>query len=239
MTVTSISNNFGSETITLKSHMTDRLVILDGVVHIDTANDAYLAAEQLEVDFSQAFTITESGISSAVLASGNGKDCFATVIKCRITGSSRLVMEKLPIYDGRENVRIYLNSAFVTPGIDSALSAAEPVALGIEDPEYKYMTGFGQYANTFDEQWGYLGGYFKRTVFQSGDEYSFRVNGFPEDADTFFPIFMSDSYSEDFLGTRIYPAHFAGGILTFTPECNIANDIQNEAFFSFFFVRGE
>ena len=220
MTVTSISNNFGSETITLKSHMTDRLVILDGVVHIDTANDAYLAAEQLEVDFSQAFTITESGISSAVLASGNGKDCFATVIKCRITGSSRLVMEKLPIYDGRENVRIYLNSAFVTPGIDSALSAAEPVALGIEDPEYKYMTGFGQYANTFDEQWGYLGGYFKRTVFQSGE-------------------FMSDSYSEDFLGTRIYPAHFAGGILTFTPECNIANDIQNEAFFSFFFVRGE
>ena len=239
MNITTIENNFGAQDIMLRAYLSERMVILEGIIPVDTSSTLYQSADSLVLTLDTEFPFRLSSMSAAVLASGDGMDCYATLLPCAIGQSRNLTLHKLPVYDGRENVRIYLNTAFSQPGVTALLGEGEPLPLTAKQDGTRTVPLMRHYTDRIEQEWAYLAGVFSEQSFRADRENSFTLEGFPEDIDTCLPIFTSDFDADRAPGTRIYAARLSSGVLTFNPGDINAYDRQREAFMSAFFVRGE
>ena len=79
--ITSTSTNFGVNPISLKSYDSAKIVVIQGMFKLDTANEDYLAAEQLKITFPDQ--------SASQAASQPQPSSFVRRMTCRVAPSSR------------------------------------------------------------------------------------------------------------------------------------------------------
>ena len=80
--ITSISTNFGVNPISFKCYDSAKIVVLHVMFTLDTANEEYLAAEQLEITFPDQFSASQP-------ANQTLPSLFARKMTCRAALSSR------------------------------------------------------------------------------------------------------------------------------------------------------
>lgn len=133
--ITSISTNFGMNQIALKCYDSAKIVVLQGSFIIDTNNEDYKNSEQLEIEFSSNFSIRNSKPTSAFIVCHKDNLQSGTIIKAQIQ-DNKLIIEKLPIYDGQGTVKIILASGFVSDADESLLSPASNSKITMSAKDY-------------------------------------------------------------------------------------------------------
>ena len=125
--ITSTSTNFGVNPISFKCYDSAKIVVLQGLFLLDTGNEDYLAAEQLEITFPDQFSIPDSKPTTAFLVCQKDDLQSGTIIKGQLQGN-KLILEKLSIYDGIGTVKVVLASGFVGEASEAQLS---PIPSGL------------------------------------------------------------------------------------------------------------
>lgn len=241
--ITAINNNFGAESFSLKCYNSPDIIVLEGVISIDPANENYLAAEQLEITFDTDFAHTDDNVSQCYLIAGNGVNTYGTTLKCRITGTNTLAIEKLSIFDDQENVRIMLGTAFIP-------SDSSVVLQTLKHTETRYFYQYHwdywelqHHINHFGEQWGCMAGITSRFSYKQGQD---NVMQFYDLADEYkniditIPMFYNDQYKNSNTPpyTQCRLIRFADGKMTLTgEEGSSTSKTQYPMFYSYFFVR--
>ncbi len=241
--ITAINNNFGAEPFSLKCYNSADIIVIEGVIPINAANENYLAAELLEITFDTDFAHTNGNVSQCYLICGNGLESYATTLKCWITGTNTLAIEKLPIFDSMENVRIMLGTAFIP-------SDSSVVLQSLEHTETRY---FYQYhwdywklmhnINHFGNEWGCMAGLTSRLSYSQGKDNVMQFYDLADefkDIDITIPMFYNDQYknSNTTPYTQCRLIRFAEGNMTLTGEEGTSTSkTQYPMFYSYFFVR--
>ncbi len=241
--ITAINNNFGAEPFTLKCHNSADIIVIEGVIPIDPANENYLAAQQLEITFDAEFAHTNGDVSQCYLISGSGIDMYATTLKCWITSTNTLAIEKLVIFDDRENIRIMLGTAFIPSG-----SAAILQTLKHTETRYFYQYHWDywellHHINHFGEKWGCMAGLTSRFSYSQGKDNVMQFYDLADeykDIDITIPMFYNDLYKNSNTAqyTQCRLIRFAEGKMTLTGEEGTGTSkTQYPMFYSYFFVR--
>ena len=82
--ITSISTNFGVNPISFKCYDSEIIVVLQGMCTLETANEDYLAAEQLEITFPDQFSIPANKPTNALLVCQKDDLQSGTIIKAQL-----------------------------------------------------------------------------------------------------------------------------------------------------------
>ena len=237
--ITSISNNFGASPITLKCHDSAKIVVLQGSLIIDTTNADYQAAEQLEITFPNQFSIRNSKPTTAFLVCQKDDYKSGTIVKAQIQ-LRKLIIEKLPIYDGQGIVTLILASGFVGEASEALLAPASSAKITMSGKDYTVTTSIGQYANCIKEQWGMFYLLMSSWSYMPGVENEYNITGLPSDICVDVPVFVNGSnYAIPGLDCAL--AHIENGKITFTGkgQAGQTKKYLSRAFMKFFFVRGE
>ncbi len=241
--ITAINNNFGAEPFSLKCHNSADIIILEGVITIDPANESYLVAEQLEITFDTDFAHTDGNISQCYLICGSGLEMYGTTLKCWITGKNTLAIEKLSIFDEIENVRIMLGTAFIPSGSAAILQTLEHTKTRYF---YQYHWNYWElknHINHFGEKWGCMAGLTSRFSYSQGKDnvmQFFDLADEYKDIDITIPMFYNDQYKNSSSPpyTQCRLIHFVDGKMTLTGEEGTdTSETQYPMFYSYFFVR--
>ncbi len=241
--ITAINNNFGAESFSLKCYNATDIIVLEGVIPIDTTNENYLAAEQLEITFGSYLAHTNGDVSQCYLIAGNGINTYGTTLKCRITGPNTLAIEKLSIFDDQENVRIILGTAFIQ-------SVSVEVLRTLEHTETRYFYNYRWNSwelqhniNHFGNRWGCMAGLTSRFSYKQGQDNVMQFYDLADeykDIDITIPMFYNDQYKNSNTPpyTQCRLIRFADGKMTLTGEEGTGTSkTQYPMFYSYFFVR--
>lgn len=237
--ITSISNNFGANPITLKCHDSAKIVVLQGSLVIDTTNADYQAAEQLEITFPNQFSIRNSKPTTAFLVCQKDDYKSGTIVKAQIQ-LRKLIIEKLPIYDGQGIVTLILASGFVGEACEALLAPASSAKITMSGKDYTVTTSIGQYANCIKERWGMFYLLMSSWSYMPGVENEYNITGLPSDLCIDVPVFVNGS-NYTIPGSDCALAHIENGKITFTGkgQAGQTKKYLSRAFMKFFFVRGE
>lgn len=235
--ITSISNNFGGGPITLKCHDSAKIVVLQGTFVIDTTNADYQAAEQLEITFPNQFSIRNSKPTTAFLVCQKDDYKSGTIVKAQIQ-LSKLIIEKLPIYDGQGIVTLILASGFVGEASDALLASTSSSKITMSGKDYTVSASVGQYANCIKEEWGMLYLLMSSWSYMPGVENEYNITGLPSDICVDVPVFVN-GYNYTIPGSDCVVAHIENGKVTFTGkgQAGQSKKYLSRAFMKFFFVR--
>ena len=235
--ITSISNNFGASPITLKCHDSAKIVVLQGTFVIDTTNADYQAAEQLEITFPNQFSIRNSKPTTAFLVCQKDDYKSGTIVKAQIQ-ERKLIIEKLPIYDGQGIVTLILASGFVGEASDALLASASSSKITMSGKDYTVSASVGQYANCIKEEWGMLYLLMSSWSYMPGVENEYNITGLPSDICVDVPVFVN-GYNYTIPGSDCVVAHIENGKVTFTGkgQAGQSKKYLSRAFMKFFFVR--
>ena len=237
--ITSISNNFGASPITLKCHDSAKIVVLQGTFIIDTTNANYQTAEQLEITFPSQFGIRSSKPTTAFLVCQKDDLQYGTIVKAQLQGS-KLIIEKLPIYDDKGIVMVILASGFIGESSEAQLDPASSAKITMSGKDYSYSVSVGQYANCIKEQWGMFYLLTSSWAYAPGVENEYNITGLPDDICVDVPAFTSGTNYE-IPGSECVVLHIENGKITFTGkgQAGQTKKYLSRAFMKFFFVRGE
>lgn len=109
-----LANNFGVAEIEFRDWQEKGLVILNGVVSIDTENESYKAAEVLGITVPD-MSIGRSAVTAVFLRSSKA-DGASTIVKSWIKDVRTICVERLPEFDEFGPLTLYFASAYVTLG---------------------------------------------------------------------------------------------------------------------------
>ncbi len=229
-----LANNFGVAEIEFRDWQGKGLVILNGVVNIDTDNEKYKAAEILEITVPD-LSIGRSAVTAVFLRSSKA-DGASTIVKSWIKDVRTICVEKLPEFDEFGPLTLYFASAYVTLGhrMDCPLNT-------VLRPSIVNGTSGSQSATdtkgVVTEHWCYL--YICFSKFAGADykdAFECSVDGLPEDIDITFPVVTASAYSYTF-GTPTSVCRLKGK--TFSCEGRLAfGEGSNQGdFISIFIVR--
>ena len=136
----SISNNFGAPGITFRDFQTDRYAVLNARFQYDPANEAYLAASELEIKV-PALSLSKSTDAGVFAVYRDERTYqwddtpsryhFATVLRSRIRDRSTLCIEKLTDFDGYGPVTIYIYAMYSTLNTGKSTVLSERTRLNI------------------------------------------------------------------------------------------------------------
>lgn len=128
----SISSNFGAPEITFRDFQTDRYAVLNARFSYDPANEAYLAASELEIrvpDLSLSKS-ADAGVFAVYRDERTyqrddtpSRYHFATVLRSRIRDRNTLCIEKLNDFDAYGPITVYIYAMY------SALNTGENTIL--------------------------------------------------------------------------------------------------------------
>ena len=237
--ITSISTNFGVNPISLKCYDSERIVVLQGMFALDTSNEDYLAAEQLEITFPDQFSIPASKPTTAFLVCQKDDLQSGTIIKAQLQGN-KLILEKLSIYDGIGTVKVVLASGFVGDASEALLSPTPSGKITISGKDYTYSAYISQYANCIQDRWGMFFLQMSSWTYAPSVENEYGIKGLPADLNIDVPIFTS--YINSGLdGSECAMAHIENEKITFTGKGQEGESKKylHRAFMKFFYVRGE
>ena len=233
--ITSTSTNFGVNPISFKCYDSAKIVVLQGMFTLDTANEEYLAAEQLEITFPDQFSIPASKPSTAFLVCQKDDLQSGTIIKAQLQGN-KLILEKLSIYDGIG--KVVLASGFVGETSEALLSPTPSGKITMSGKDYTYSVYISQYANCIQNGWGMLFLQMSTWAYAPGVENEYSIKGIPADLSIDAPIFTSRTNS-GLDGSECALAHIENGKITFTGKGQAGESKQYlyRCFMKFFYVR--
>ena len=237
--ITSTSTNFGVNPISFKCYDSERIVVLQGMFTLDTANVEYLAAEQLEITFPDQFSIPASKPTTAFLVCQKDDLQSGTIIKAQIQGN-KLILEKLSIYDGIGTVKVVLASGFVGEASEALLTPLQSDKITMSGKDYTYSVYISQYANCIQNEWGMFFLLMSSWSYMPGVENEYNITGLPSDLCIDVPVFVNGS-NYAIPGSDCALAHIENGKITFTGkgQAGQTKKYLSRAFMKFFFVRGE
>lgn len=235
--ITSTSTNFGVNPISLKSYDSTKIVVLQGMFTLDTANEDYLAAEQLEITFPDQFSIPASKPTTAFLVCQKDDLQSGTIIKAQLQGN-KLILEKLSIYDGIGTVKVVLASGFVGETSEALLSPTPSGKITISGKDYNYSATIAQYANCIQDRWGMFFLQMSSLAYAPGVENEYGITGLPAELSIDVPIFTYRTNS-DLNGSECALAHIEKRKITFTGKGQEgeSKDYLYRGFMKFFYVR--
>ena len=235
--ITSTSTNFGVNPISFKCYDSERIVVLQGMFTLDTTNEEYLAAEQLEITFPDQFSIPASKPSTAFLVCQKDDLQSGTIIKAQLQGN-KLILEKLSIYDGIGTVKVVLASGFVGEANEALLSPLPSGKITMSGKDYNYSATIANYANCIQDGWGMLFLQMYSMAYAPGVENEYSITGLPADLSIDVPIFTSHINS-DLNGSKCALAHIENGKITFNGKGQAGESKQYlyRGFMKFFYVR--
>ena len=235
--ITSTSTNFGVNPISFKCYDSERIVVLQGMFTLDTANEEYLAAEQLEITFPDQFSIPASKPTTAFLVCQKDDLQSGTIIKAQLQGN-KLILEKLSIYDGIGTVKVVLASGFVGEASEAQLSPTPSGKITMSGKDYTFYATIAQYANCIQDRWGMFFLQMSSWAYAPGVENEYSIKGIPADLSIDAPIFTS-RVNSDLNGSECALAHIENGKITFNGKGQAGESKQYlyRGFMKFFYVR--
>ena len=204
---------------------------------LDTANEEYLAAEQLEITFPYQFSIPASKPTTVFLVCQKNDLQSGTIIKAQLQGN-KLILEKLSIYDGKGTVKVILASGFVGEASEAQLSPIPSGKITISGKDYTFYATIAQYANCIQNEWGMFFLQMFSWTYAPGVENEYGITGQPADLSIDVPIFTSHINS-DLDGSECALAHIENGKITFTGKGQEGEfkKYLYRGFMKFFYVR--
>ena len=223
--------------ISFKCYDSERIVVLQGMFTLDTANEEYLAAEQLEITFPDQFSIHDSKPTTAFLVCQKDDLQSGTIIKAQLQGN-KLILEKLSIYDGIGTVKVILASGFVGEATEALLSPIPSDKITMSGKDYTYSVYISQYANCIQNGWGMFFLQMSSWAYAPGVENEYSIKGIPADLSIDAPIFTS-RVNSDLNGSECALAHIENGKITFNGKGQAGESKQYlyRGFMKFFYVR--
>ena len=235
--ITSTSTNFGVNPISFKCYDSAKIVVLQGLFTLDTANEDYLAAEQLEITFPDQFSIPASKPTTAFLVCQKDDLQSGTIIKAQLQGN-KLILEKLSIYDGIGTVKVILASGFMGETSEAQLSPTPSGKITISGKDYTFYATIAQYANCIQDRWGMFFLQMSSWAYATGVENEYGITGLPADLSLDVPIFTSRTNS-GLDGSECALAHIENGKISFNGKGQAGESKQYlyRGFMKFFYVR--
>ena len=235
--ITSTSTNFGVKPISFKCYDSERIVVLQGMFTLDTANEEYMAAEQLEITFPDQFSIPASKPTTAFLVCQKDDLQSGTIIKAHLQGN-KLILEKLSIYDGIGTVKVVLASGFVGEASEALLTPLQSDKITMSGKDYTYSVYISQYANCIQNGWGMLFLQMSSWAYAPGVENEYGITRLPAGMSLDVPIFTSRTNS-GLDGSECALAHIENGKITFTGKGQEGESKKYlyRGFMKFFYVR--
>lgn len=234
MNMKALGNNFGVAEIELRSWQEKGMVILNGVVSIDTENESYKAAEVLEITVPD-LSISRSAVTAVFLRSSKA-DGASTIVKSWIKDVRTICVEKLPEFDEFGPLTMYFASAYVTLGqrIDC------PQNTIIRPTIVNGGSGIQSASDTkavVTEHWCYLYICFNKFAgAEYQDAFECTLEGLPEDIDITFPVVTASAYSYTF-GTPTSVCRFNGKTLSCDGRLAFGEGANQGDFINIFIVR--
>lgn len=229
-----LGNNFGVAEIEFRYWQERGLVILNGVVSIDTTNESYKAAEVLEITVPD-LSISRSAVTAVFLRSSKA-DGASTIVKSWIKDMRTICVEKLPEFDEFGPLTLYFASAYVTLGqrIDC------PQNTVIRPTIVNGKSGLQSASDTkavVTDNWCYLYVCFNKFAgAEYPDAFECMLEGLPEDIDISFPVVTASAYSYTF-GTPTSVCRLKGKTLSCEGRLAFGEGSNQGDFINIFIVR--
>lgn len=229
-----LGNNFGVAEIEFRSWQERGLVILNGVVSIDTENESYKAVEILEITVPD-LSISRSAVTAVFLRSSKA-DGASTIVKSWIKDVRTICVEKLPEFDEFGPLTLYFASAYVTLGqrMDCPLNNV------IRPTVMNGKSGIQSASDTkavVTDNWCYLYICFSKFAgAEYQDAFECSVEGLPEDIDITFPVVTASAYSYTF-GTPTSVCRLKGKTLSCDGRLAFGEGANQGDFINIFIVR--
>lgn len=229
-----LANNFGVAEIELRTWQEKGLVILNGVVSIDTENESYKAADVLEITVPD-LSVSRSAVTAVFLRSSKA-DGASTIVKSWIKDVRTICVERLLEFDEFGPLTLYFASAYVTLGqrMDCPLNTV------LRPSIVNGTSGTQSASNTkavVTDNWCYLYICFDKFA---GDDYkdAFKctLEGLPEDIDITFPVVTASAYSYTF-GTPTSVCRLKGKTLSCEGRLAFGEGSNQGDFINIFIVR--
>ena len=229
-----LANNFGVAEIEFRDWQENGLVILNGVVSIDTENEDYKAAEVLEITVPDLSISRSAG--TAVFLRSSKADGASTIVKSRVKDSRTICVEKLPEFDEFGPLTLYFASAYVTLGqrMDCPMNMViRPTIVNGESGKQSISNAKA----VVTEHWCYL--YICFNSFAGNDykdAFECTLEGLPENIDITFPVVTASAYSYTF-GTPTSVCRLNGKTLSCDGRLAFGEGTNQGDFISIFIVR--
>lgn len=222
------SNNFGAECIEFKTFEKPGLVVMNGRFFFQPSNEAYRAAEVLEIKVSD-MSLCKSTNAVVYLVDRENEMPHATILKAWIKDCNTICIEPCRCFDDRPLLDIIFCSGFVAKGIRSELIADEAIRPTVEaDAGTFTLESSKVYRQLFikDDKWGFLVlNFTKLQAPELNQEFSFRVPELPDNMDAWGVVVIGDHYQE--YGSPVCICNFIGQTVFCTPIAypyNFSND---------------
>lgn len=229
-----LGNNFGVAEIEFRYWQERGLVILNGVVSIDTENESYKASDVLEITVPD-LSISRSAVTAVFLRSSKA-DGASTIVKSWIKDVRTICVEKLPEFDEFGPLTLYFASAYVTLGqrMDCPLNTV------IRPSIVNGKSGIQSASDTkavVTDNWCYMYVCFNKFAgAEYQDSFECSVAGLPEDIDITFPVITASAYSYTF-GTPTSVCRLKGKTLSCEGRLAFGEGSNQGDFINIFIVR--
>lgn len=231
-----LANNFGVAEIGFRCWQEKGLVILNGVIEIDTKNEHYKVAEVLEITVPD-LSVSRSATTAVFLRSSK-TDGASTIVKSWIKDIKTICVEKLPEFDEFGPLTLYFASAYVTLGqrMDCPMNTViRPTIVNGESGKQSISNA----RTVVTKNWCYL--YICFSSFAGNDykdAFGCTLEGLPEDIDITFPVVTASAYSYSF-GTPTSVCRLNGKTLSCEGRLAFGEGSNQGVFISIFIVQNE
>ena len=211
--ITATGNNFGAYAIQLKDYQSDKMVVLNGRFELNPESEEYQAAQQLEI-YVPDLSLPKSTMTAVFQHGKSWAKPMVTALKSWIKDKNTIVIEKpLVLKSSSAEPELDFFCAYVPKGVRFTPEGMTPTPLTIENATLPNMSITYQHCFITDN-WVFLAIQIRGTKTENeGDEFSFRLNGLPNDISADVPFFFNAySYTED--GSYEVPVHITGDQLT-------------------------
>ena len=229
-----LANNFGVTEIELREWQEKGLIILNGMVCIDTENEDYKAAEVLEITV-RDLSISRSAVTAVFLRSSKA-DGASTVVQSWIKDVRTICIEKLPEFNEFGPLTLYFASAYVTLGqrLDCPMNTVIRPTIVNGDAGKQSISNAKAVVT---DNWCYLYICFDKFAGANyKDAFECTPEGLPEDIDITFPVVTASAYSYTF-GTPTSVCRLNGKILSCEGRLAFGEGSNQGDFINIFIVR--
>lgn len=231
-----LANNFGVAEIEFRDWQEKGLVILNGVVGIDTDNEKYKAAEVLEIIVPD-LSISRSAATAVFLRSSKA-DGASTIVKSWIKDVRTICMEKVPEFDEFGPLTLYFASAYVTLGQRMDCPKNNVIRPTIVNGDAGKQSISNAKA-VVTEHWCYLYICFDKFAGENyKDAFECTLDGLPEDIDITFPVVTASAYAYTF-GTPTSVCRLKGKTLSCEGRLAFGEGANQGDFINIFIARNK
>jgi hypothetical protein len=243
MNFNSTGNNFGSGSISFKSHQEQNFVVLNAKFTYNPESPEYQAADVLEI-YVPDLSIERSAIAGVFMRFVDRRDSYGyvwdnsggTVLKSWVKDKNTLCIEKLTNFDEKGEITIYVLTLYTMLGRGSKPIKGTRTGLQIiQEEQYLYWRSESFFA-TFDH-WVFLNMLFSSCSYTyRGQPWECGIEGFPTDVTADLPFCGGgNQYNPTVDG--ISEAHIENGVFTCPQRTDGFENTGHDPFIFAFLVR--